>query len=228
LLSSWGIVFEAVDVERNPGALEEIKSLGARHVPCVILGERIFTGWNPKALAALVGVSYEEPERLSREELKRRLDQILAAAQRAVIQVPHEHLEMVSPGRRRTVRSVGYHVFRLSDAFCEAMEKGHFQTEWLLEEAPPEMTDGAAIAQYGQKVRERLKVYFSHPGPCAGCVATDSGNQTGHDLLLRTAWHAAQHLRQIYAFLRLMGKQPLDPMGDGEFAGLPLPEDVWS
>jgi hypothetical protein len=108
------------------------------------------------------------------------------------------------------------------------MEKGHFQTEWLLEEAPPEMTDGAAIAQYGQKVRERLEAWFSRPDPHADCVATNSGTQTGHDLLLRAAWHAAHHLRQLYAFLRLMGKQPLDPMGDGEFSGLPLPEDVWS
>jgi len=227
LLSSWGIAFEAVDVEANPGALEELRSLGARQVPCVVLGEHILTGWNPKALAALVGVSYEEPERLSQEELKRRLDKILGAAQQAMIQVPAEHLGMASPGRRRTVRNVGYHVFRLSYAFCEAMEKGHFQAEWLLEEAPPEMTDGAAIARYGQKVRERLKVWFLHPDPCAGWVAMDSGDQTGYELLGWTVWHAAHHLRQLYAFLRLMGKEPLDPLSEESFTGLPMPEDLW-
>ena len=90
------------------------------------------------------------------------------------------------------------------------------------------MTEGETIAQYGQKVRERLKVYFSRPGPCAGCVATDSGDQTEDDLLERTVWHAAHHLRQLYAFLKLMGKEPLDPMSEGAFAGLPMPEDVWS
>ena len=40
-------------------------------------------------------------------------------------------------------------------------------------------------------------------------------------------WHVAQHLRQLYAFLDLMDVIPENPLTEEDFAGLPLPENVW-
>jgi len=71
-------------------------------------------------------------------ELAERMDVVLAATQRALRQVPAEHLGMKYPGRDRTVRQLGFHVFRLSLAFREAMEARRLPKAWLDEDAPAE------------------------------------------------------------------------------------------
>ena len=229
MLSSLGAEFEAVNVEGNPAALELLRRLGGLKVPVVTRGDRYVHGWNPKGVAELLGVPYTEPGRLSPGELADRLDRILTAAQRAIRQVPTEKLEMKSPDRDRPVWQLGYHVFRLSAAFSDAVEQERLPYEWLIETAPAGMRDADAIARYGESVRERLRDWFER-APAAlfeGVVNTYYGAQTAHELLERTAWHAAQHLRQLYVFLGWMGVTPEHPLTDADFAGLPLPKGVW-
>jgi hypothetical protein len=178
-------------------------------------------------VAELVGAEYVQRERLSPEELARRLDTILQASERAIRQVPDDRLEMKSPDRDRTLRNLGYHIFRLSLAFRDGMADRRFPQEWLEEMAPPEIRDGAAIARYGQIVRESLADWFRRPGAWEGVVETYYGPQTGDELLERTTWHAAQHLRQLYALLEMMGVVPDRPLAETDFDGLPLPKALW-
>lgn len=227
MLASWGVEVEAINVEGNPAAREELRRLDVPAVPAVAVGERVVHGWNPKDVAALVGVEYVEAGRLSAEELGRRLDRILAAAQSAVRQVPRDKLGMKSPERDRTVRQLGYHLFRLSLAFRDGMAEGRFPREWLEETAPPEIADGDAIARYGETVRARLGEWFARSGASEGVVNTYYGPQTGYELLERTVWHAAQHLRQLYALLERMGVSPEAPLTEADFRGLPLPKELW-
>ena len=142
-----------MDVEARPEAMQDLTRLGVRAVPAVIVGERAFHGWNPAGLAKFMGIDYEVPRRLSPDELARRLDRVLEAAQRAIRQMPPQHLGMMAPDRARSVRDLGYHVFRISLAYREAMEQGFLPKEWLQEGAPPDIPDGPAIALYGEKVR---------------------------------------------------------------------------
>lgn len=228
MLSSWGVRFDGVDVEASPERLDDLKRLGIPLVPATVLGERWVHGWNPKALAELVGVDYTEGERLSPPALAQRLDAVLEAAQRAIRQVPAEHLGMKAPDRDRTVRQLAFHVFRLSAAFVDTREDGHFPEAWLLEDPPPEMRDGAAIAAYGQRVRDRIAAFVRRPGWCDGQVNTYYGAQPAHELMERTTWHAAQHLRQLYWFLERMRVAPERPLTDADLAGLPFPKAVWS
>jgi len=58
LLSSWGITFEAIDVEENPTALAELRRLGVPLVPAVAVGERVVHGWNPRGFAELLGIPW--------------------------------------------------------------------------------------------------------------------------------------------------------------------------
>ncbi len=227
MLSSFGVAFEAINVDAEPGALKELERLGVPRVPAVAVGDRVVHGWNPAGVAELVGVSYAAPTRLSPEELARRLDLILAAAQRAIRQVPSDRLDFKPPQRDRTLRDLGYHIFRLSLAFRDGMAARQFPEGWLQEGAPPGMTDGAAIARYGETVRERLTEWLGRPGAWEGVVETYYGRQTGHELLERTTWHAAQHLRQLYALLETLGIAPDDRLTDADFSGLPLPEALW-
>jgi hypothetical protein len=228
LLSSWGVAFDGFDVEAEPERKRDLEPFGVPRVPATIVGDRVVHGWNPKALAELVGVTYEEREPLSPAELADRLDRVLDATQRAIRQVPAEHLGMKAPGRDRTVRQLGFHVFRLSAAYADTREQGHLAAGWFEENAPAAMADGDAVARYGEAVRRRLQEYFSRPGWCAGQVSTYYGPQTAHEFMERTTWHAAQHLRQIYWFLDRMGVRASAPLTDIDLEGLPMPRDVWS
>lgn len=227
MLSSWDVPFEAIDVEATPTARADLARFGIEHVPAVVVGDRAVQGWNPRGVADVVGVAYAEPGGLAPAELGRRLDRILKAAQRALRQVPPEHLGMRWPGRDRPVRQLGYHLFRLSHAFPQAMAERRLPKAWLDEEAPPDLTDGAAIACYGDAVRRELAAWLARPGAWDGVVETYYGPQPGAELLERTVWHAAQHLRQLYAFLDRMGVAATSPLGDADFEGLPLPKSVW-
>ena len=90
--------FDGFDVEAEPERKRDLEPFGVPRVPATILGDRVVHGWNPKALAELVGVTYAEREPLSPAELADRLDRVLDATQRAIRQVPPEHLGMKAPG----------------------------------------------------------------------------------------------------------------------------------
>jgi len=133
------------------------------------------------------------------------------------------------PGRDRSVRDIGYHLLKVCLAHRIAMEQGKFPEGWLLEGVPPDVVNGADVAGYAHEVRDRLKEWCSRPDVYSGSVKVyPSGSQTAQDLLERTAWHAAQHLRQLYALLESMGETPVNPLTDEDFVGLPLPKEIWS
>jgi len=222
------VTFEGFDVEAEPLRRRDLEPFGVPRVPATIVGDRVVHGWNPKALAELVGASYAERLQLAPAELARRLDTVLAATQRAIRQVPGERLGMKAPGRDRSVRQLGFHLFRLSAAYVDTREQGHLSEHVFDEQAPAEMADGAAVARYGEAVRRRLAEYCARPGWCDGDVSTYYGPQSAHDFMERTTWHAAQHLRQIYWFLDRMGVRADAPLTDADLDGLPLPIEVWS
>jgi len=209
--------------------LAELKRLGAPLVPAVAVGERIVHGWNPRGFAELVGVPYTETPQLLPTELAERLDRILQATQRVMRQVPTDRLDARPPGGERTIRDLGYHIFRLSLVFRDAAVEDRFPEAWLLEPVPQELADGPAIAGYGALVREQLAQWFAENSTASfsRVVQTYYGRQSLHVLLERTAWHAAQHLRQVYALLEGIGVAPERPLRTEDYAGLPLPTALW-
>ena len=72
--------------------------------------------------------------------------------------------------------------------------------------APAGLPDGPALAGYGAAVRAALRGWFGTEGATDGTVETYYGPQSAHELLERTVWHAAQHLRQIHALLEDAGR----------------------
>lgn len=222
------MAFESFDVEAEPARRADLERVGVIRVPATIVGDRVVHGWNPQALAGLVGVRYQPPRKLSPAELAERMDLVLAATQRALRQIPREHLGMKYPGRDRTVRQLGFHVFRVAASFADTREQGQLLGAWFEENPPTEMADGEAVARYGETVRKRLRGYFARAGWCDGAVSTYYGPQSAPDFMERTTWHAAQHLRQVYWFLEQMGVEPETPLGDADLEGLPFPKEVWS
>ena len=229
MLSEWGVAFEPVNVHDDPAAQAELTALGIPRVPATLLGGRFVHGWNPGALAELVGVPFDDTPALDPGELAETLDNILYYAQHLVKQLTPEQLELKHPERNRTLRDLVYHAFRLSAAFIDCMEQGRLEQKWLGETAPPETQSGAAIAAYGQRARERIAAWFAQAPEAAfgGIVHTYYGDQPTHLLLERTAWHAGQHLRQIYDLLEINDSLPVSPLAPELFEGLPMPAGLW-
>jgi uncharacterized damage-inducible protein DinB len=216
-------------VEGNPEALEELRRLGIARVPAVAMGDRAAHGWNPPAYAALLGVEYRAPAKLAPTELARRLDRILAATERLIAPLPEAPMDHKPPQRDRTLRDLAYHVFRLSLAYVEAMDRGRLAEAGLQEGAPADLRDGPAVARYGALVRGRVAgwVEGASPSEYARVIDVSYGPQSGHDLLERTTWHAAQHLRQLHALVQGLGLTPAEPLPMAELEGLPLPAGLW-
>jgi hypothetical protein len=226
---SWGVEFDPVDVQAEPAALEELKGLGVPLVPAVAAGGEAVHGWNPAGYARLLGVRYTAPSALAPDDLARRLDRVLAAAETLVRGWPAPALDYTPPERARTVRDLAYHVFRLAQAFADAMDRGELPEHWLGETAPPDMGDGRALAGYGALVRGQLQGWFegAERTEFARVIRVFYGPQSGHELLERTTWHAAQHLRQLYELAGRLGLTPPAPLPADALAGLPLPDAIW-
>jgi DinB superfamily len=203
--------------------------LGIPRPPGVALGERVVHGWNPAGYAALLGVQYREATRFTPAELASRLDRVLEAAQKLTERFDARQMEHVPPERKRTLRDLTYHVFRLSLAFIDAVDRAALPEEWFEERAPKELVTGGDVARYGALVRARLGGWFQGAGAdeYARVVQTYYGPQAADDLLERTAWHAGQHLRQLYVLAERLGVTPPAPLPMDALAGLPLPEALW-
>ena len=198
-------------------------------MPAVAVGERAVQGWNPEGYAALLGVDYRAAAKLPPTVLAARLDRILANAERLVARLPESLMGWTPPQRDRTLRELGYHVFRVGLAFADGMDLGTFPEGWLQERAPADLSDGPAIARYGGLVRGRLSAWFRGAGAqeYARVISVYYGPQSGHDLLERTTWHTAQHLRQLHALAAERGVTPPDPLPAADLEGLPLPASLW-
>ena len=198
-------------------------------VPAVSVGGRAVHGWNPAGYAALLGVPYTAHPTLPPAELAARLDRILEAVERLLRVVPVEHLGWTPPERNRTIRQLAFHTFRLALAFADAMDRGELPRAWFEEPAPAELADGPALARYGALVRTRIASWFDGAGETefAREIGVYYGPQPAHQLLERTTWHAAQHLRQLYALADGLGITPPAPLPTDAFAGLPLPDSLW-
>ena len=227
MLSSWNVPFEAIDTEATPEAQQVLKTFGIPRPPAVIVGDKAVHGWNPKGVAELVGVEYDDSDKLTCAQLAERLDTILVAAQRAVRQIPDAHLGFKWPGRDRTFRQLGYHIFRVAVSYRDTREQGHLQENWFGANPSAEMVTGDDVARYGDTVRQRLAEWLQRPDAFSGMCETYYGPQAAPELFERTVWHAAQHLRQVYVMLEHVGVTPDNPLTKTDFQGLPLPESLW-
>jgi hypothetical protein len=198
-------------------------------VPAVAFEGRAVHGWNPAGYAKLLGVPYASATRHPPRELAARLDHILESAQGLVHRFDAAQLDVVPPERKRSIRDLGFHIFRVGLSFVDAMDRGHFPETWFDERAPADMVDGGDVARWGALVRGRIAGWFDGAAADEFTRVIDVyyGPQGAHDLLERTTWHCAQHLRQLYVLAERLGVAAPAPLPVKTFEGLPLPEALW-
>jgi hypothetical protein len=198
-------------------------------VPAVAIDGRAVHGWNPAGYAELLGVPYTTATQLPPRELARRMDHILDAAQTLIGRLDAGQLDVIPPERKRSIRDLGFHIFRVGLSFVDTMDQGHMPDSWFEERAPAEMVDGGDVARWGALVRARIAGWFEGAADAEFTRVLDIyyGPQGAHDFLERTTWHCAQHLRQLYVLAERLGVTPPTPLPTETFKGLPLPDALW-
>jgi hypothetical protein len=193
-------------------------------------GDQFVIGQSFEKLAEFLGLDETFKPALSPDQLAARMDLILAAAQRFVRQIPADKFELKLRNRDRSYRVLCHHLFRIPEAFMEAMAGGREVRHESLTRPPPDtMRTPAEVADYGADVRRRYAAWWrgwpDHSG--AKVVATYYGERPMHEVMERATWHSGQHVRQLMMLLETHGIAPEQPLGAADFAGLPMPEKVW-
>ena len=186
-------------------------------------------GLDLEGVARIAGVAAPDAKRLDPGELVARIETVIAAVGRYLRQIPDDRLDDRLPGRDRGLGELGHHVFVVADAFLD-VTRGELLTAERLATPPEEwMRTGADLDRFGTEVSARLRAWWSgcEADACDGPAETYYGTQTLHEVLERTAWHGAQHARQLMMVLGNLGIEPDGPLGAADLAGLPLPEKVW-
>ena len=144
--------------------------------------------------------------------------------------MPDERLEDVLPNRPRSWRVLMHHVYQIPVAFLDMEEHGRTLTHEALVEPPPDrMRTSAAVAGHGEAVRIRFAAWRDRvAGEDFSCrVPTWFGGTTRHEMLERTVWHTAQHVRQVASLLSQAGVAPDRPLAADDLRGLPLTGKIW-
>lgn len=228
-LSRRGVAFEGMDVENDPRARAALADLGYRSVPVVAVGDRSMSGWNPTRLAELLGLTGFQEQASPAEEMVRSLEVILDGGLRAVRQVPDDRLMMRSPDRDRPLRQLAHHLFNVVEAATDADILGRFDSSWLAAGDVPAHTSAERIARYGEAVLAQLTSWYREIDEAAfeREIETSDGPRRLGLIFERTRSHAAQHLRQLYEFLRWCDIEPDHPLGREQLKGIDLPDAVW-
>ena len=228
-LARHGLAFESINVRAQPEAMQTLAILGARSVPVVTHGERWIYAQELRQLAVFLGVK-ETRVTLEPTQLAARIDALLTATAAMTRQLPERCLEQSIAGREdRTLIDIPFHIAQIAAGLLDAAAGGELTYAHFERRPTGTARSVNTVAQTVRRVHERFSDWV-HTGiatPTTALLRTYYGEQPLVGVLERTAWHIAQHARQLEHSLVTQGLQPSSPLGDRELAGLPLPDGVW-
>jgi glutaredoxin len=229
LLAARGVPFTSIDVLADARAMDELRALGARSVPVVARGDRFVYGQEPGEVARFVGLALESRQ-LEPEVLVMRLERLLATAARLAAAIPAARIHDTIPSRPRRYADIAFHVGMIVEGFLDAARGGELRYEHFERRPAAGAEDPATLAAglllqraalLDWAARDRLR-------DPARSLRTYYGERPLHAVLERTAWHVAQHCRQLdhlVGEVLRVGGAPRLPATDLE--GLPVPREVW-
>lgn len=188
-------------------------------------------GFNREELTQLFKLSARDQKKIADAAFFATLDKMLEAVIRAARQVPPAYLSWTTPDRNRPLKVFCYHILadpnHVLDAIASGKHDGSFKLAYA--EAAERYGDMARVARFGEEIRERLKDFSGRITAEALGRPIDgyAGPTNGHELLHLVLSHTAHHLRQLYAILRMIGVEPVDPLQEEDFREIPMPKDLW-
>ena len=210
--------------------MAQLRQLGARSVPIVSKGDKYVFAQVIKDVVDFLGLADDTAPELPPDELAARYDGILETAIRLIRQMPDDRLGDELPNRPRSWRVLMHHVFQIPTAFLDMEEGGETLVyETLIAPPPDDLKTSADIAEFGQAVRTRFQNWWQGASgeDFCGDVPTYFGATSRHEMMERTVWHSAQHVRQIASLLDRAGVAPDRPLTAGDIVGLPLTDTIW-
>ena len=214
----------------DPEGRAELRRLGARSIPVLSRGDEFVFAQNIAQVVGFLKLDEKTGPVLSPEQLVERLERYIDAALRIIPQMPDDKLDTQVPNRPRAYRVLAHHMFRIPEAFVE-IAGGAVFSHGLPTAVPndADMASTAALAAYGRQVRAKVVRWWDEtPDKEAQARAeTYYGPQSLHEVLERTTWHIGQHTRQWVMLLDKHGITADRPLGEADFADLPMPKQVW-
>jgi len=139
-------------------------------------------------------------------------------------------LNTLLPGRPRSYIQLGCHVFQVLEIFLDLVESGRrVEFDDYFQPVPSSVTSRSTLLTYCGAILVRFnefaqKVAALDPRAKANVYY---GEQTIHEFLERSVWHAAQHTRQI----QVLVEKSIGPVSNGlqhsDLEGLPLPDHIY-
>ncbi|SIT51511.1 conserved hypothetical protein [Paraburkholderia piptadeniae] len=227
-LIEQGIEFESLDVHNDPDARAQLAELGARSVPVVSIGKRYTFCQSIHDVIKFLDLKTSVQEPLPPAQLFAKLDVLMRANARYVRQFQPDQLKTPFRNRNRTPAGLAFHMFRVVEMGMQASQGIALRFE-SFDDLPPDGWSGEDIAAWGESVRARLLAWWAEQkDPSVNyTVQTYYGTRPFHEVLERTAWHAAQHTRQVMLMLESQGIEPDGPLTAADLEGLPVPKEVW-
>jgi hypothetical protein len=204
--------------------------LGARSIPVLSRGDKFVFAQNIAQVVEFLKLNEKTGPVLSPAQLVERMTRFIDAAIMLVKLMPDDRLDTEVPNRPRKYRVLAHHMFRIPESFVEIAGGAVFNEALPVAIAEPaDMASTAALAAYGGRVRGKVASWWRDtPDKSATqIVQTYYGPQKLHEVLERSTWHIGQHTRQWMMLLDMAGVQFERPLGDADFADLPMPKQVW-
>lgn len=200
-------------------------------VPVTAVGERYVIGYNPAKLKELLDLAGPARWEAEPSEMFSALDELLAALQAAVVQIPPEQLTYKSPDRDRDLRTFTVHIAYRVQRGLESARSLIYEasTKEKYEEAALPHKTPAQIAGFAAEIQERLRDWRAGTGDEALSQVVDAymGRITLLQLFELITNHTAHHLRQLYVFMQRIGVEPRDPLAVEQLRGVSVLESVF-
>ena len=205
-----------------------LTALGARSIPVIARGEQWVYGQDLDDVAAFIGVTNLRA-RLPTATLAARIESLLTAATRYTEQLPEVALETLLPGRAdRATIDLAFHIPMIVAGFLDAARGGSLQFEYFERRPAIDARTCTAVTARQRELAVQFKSWWERNGPTLPALLdTYYGRKPTQSVLERTAWHIAQHTRQLESLVRGAGLEPAGSLGPAELEGLPLPEGLW-
>lgn len=204
-------------------------ALGLRTVPVVAKGNAYVFGQSIRDVAGFLDIAMDGDGPLPAPELYTRLQRVIDVVRTLMPQFPDDRIGETLPGRNRSYLALGHHVFAVVEAFLSTARGGRLDAGMYDVPPPPGVETGADVAAHGEGTARDLADWWAGTDTETPKAVLDTyyGDQPLHDVLERTAWHAAQHTRQLTWALERMDIVPADRLTDADLHRLPVPEKVW-
>jgi uncharacterized damage-inducible protein DinB len=210
--------------------MDELLARGIKSVPVTIWDDHVVIGFNPTALARLFNLSdavpvADVPTMLAKYEI------VLTAACRAFRQLPADHWDWESPERKRTLGQFCFHLSDRPDRALNAYLVGVYTNEDRGREVQHVLRDVGfeAVARNVEAVLRRVTAALSGP---TGInldkrLETYMGDKTAGEMMDLALGHSVHHLKQLYAYMGMMGLEPVAPLRAEDFAGIAVPTELF-